>query len=216
MDQKLLFFINREWTNPALDRFMALLSSFDAWIPLLVLAIALLLWRGGFRARSFVLSAALIVGINDGLIARTLKHVVDRPRPHQAVNDVRQVDLAKATPRLLALGMPLKIKYSRAAGLEDVEGRSFPSAHTVNMTALALVTACFYRRRGSLAFIPALLVGYSRIYTGSHWPSDIVTSIFLGLGSTLLLLCGLEWLWRRHGGRFLPAIHRQHSTLLAA
>jgi undecaprenyl-diphosphatase len=216
MDQKLLFFINREWTNPALDRFMALLSSFDAWIPPLVVLVALLLWRGGFRARAFVLVAALSVGINDGLISRTLKHLVDRPRPHQSVNDVRQVDLAKATPRFLAVAKPPKIKYSRAAGLEDVEGRSFPSSHTVNTTAVALVAACFYRRRGWLAFIPALLVGYSRIYTGSHWPSDVVTSIFLGLGSTLLLLCGLEWLWRKHGGRFLPAIHDQHPTLLAA
>ncbi len=199
-----------------MDRFMALLSSFDAWIPLMVVAIALLLWRGGFRGRAFVLSAAMIVGINDGLIARTLKHRVDRPRPHQAINDVRQVDLAKATPRLLALAQPPKIKYSQNAGLTDVEGRSFPSAHTVNTTAVALVAACFYRRRGWLAFIPALLVGYSRIYTGSHWPSDIVTSIFLSLGSTLLLLCVLEWLWRTQGRRLLPAIHDQHPSLLAA
>jgi undecaprenyl-diphosphatase len=114
------------------------------------------------------------------------------------------------------LGQPAKIKYSRSAGLEDVEGRSFPSAHTTNMIAVALVTACFYRRWGWLAFIPALLVAYSRIYTGSHWPSDIVTSIFLSLGSTLLLLCALEWLWRKHGAKLLPAIHDQHPSLLAA
>ena len=216
MDQKLLFLINREWTSPALDKFMALLSSFDAWIPPLIVLIALLLWRGGFRARAFVLSAAMIVGINDGLIARTLKHRVDRPRPHQAINDVRQVDLAKATPRLLALAQPATIKYSKIAGLEAVAGRSFPSAHTVNTMAVALVTAFFYRRRGWLAFIPALLVGYSRIYTGSHWPSDIITSIFLSLGSTLLLLSALEWLWRTQGGRVLPTVHCQYPTLLAA
>jgi len=215
MDQKFLFLINRQWTSPALDYFMALLSNFAAWTPPLILLVGLLLWRGGFHARAFVLTAALIVGVNDGLLSRTLKHHADRPRPHQAINDVRQVELAKATPRLLALGKPLKIKFSKAAE-KDVEGRSFPSAHTINTISVALVVACFYRGWGWLAFVPALLVGYSRIYTGSHWPSDVAVSLFLGLGSTLLLLCGLEWMWRKMGARLLPALHRQNPSLLAA
>jgi undecaprenyl-diphosphatase len=215
MDQKLLFLINRQWTCPPLDYLMALLSNFDAWTPPLILLLALVLWRGGFRARTFVLSAALIVGVNDGLISRTLKHLVDRPRPHQAIDNVRQVDLAKARPRLLAIRKPLLIKYSRATE-KDVEGRSFPSSHTMNTISVALVAAFFYRRRGWLAFIPALLVAWSRIYTGSHWPSDVVISIFLGLGTTLLLLCGLEWLWRRLGARMLPAIHRENPSLFPA
>jgi len=84
----------------------------------------------------------------------------------------------------------------------------------VNTIAVALVTACFYRRYGWLSFIPALLVAYSRIYTGSHWPSDVITSIFLGLGTTLLMLVLLAWLWRTKGGRILPKIHQQHPELL--
>ncbi len=215
MDQKLLFLINRQWTGPVLDRFMALVSSFDAWTPPLIVLIVLVLWRGGFRARVFILSTALIVGINDGLVSRTLKRVVDRPRPHQMIPDVRMVDLPKATPRVLAVFKEPKTKLSRPSG-QDVDGRSFPSSHTVNTISVALLTACFYRRRGWLAFIPALLVGYSRIYTGAHWPSDIVTSILLGLGSTLLLLCALEWLWRNAGARLLPAVHRAHPSLRPA
>lgn len=215
MDQKLLFLINREWTGTALDYLMALMSSFDAWTPPLLVLLLVVLWRGGFRARAFVLTALLIVGFNDGLLSRTLKRVVDRPRPHQAVSDVRIVELAKAKPRLLALGKPLKIKYSRPTD-GDVEGRSFPSSHTMNTITVALVCAVFYRGWGGLAFGPALMVGYSRIYTGSHYPSDVVTSIFLGLGSTLLLLAALSWLWREYGGRFLPAVRAQHPTLLPA
>jgi len=215
MDQKLLFLINRQWTSPALDYFMALMSSFDAWTPPLVVLILAALWRGGFRARAFVLTAALIVGFNDGVLARTLKRLADRPRPHQVVGDVRMVELAKVKPRLLALTQPLKIKFSRPA-TGDVEGRSFPSSHTVNTITVALVCACFYRRWGWLAFVPALLVGYSRIYTGSHFPSDILTSIFLGLGSTLLLLAALEWLWRKKGARLLPQVHALHPSLFPA
>ena len=141
-----------------MDYFMALLSNFDAWTPPLILLLGVLLWRGGFRARAFVLTAALIVGINDGVISRTLKQLVDRPRPHQAVDDVRMVELAKGRPRLLALRKPLVIRFSNPVA-KDVEGRSFPSSHTINTISVALVATCFYRRFGWLAFIPALLVG---------------------------------------------------------
>ena len=217
MDQKLLFLINREWTGPVLDRFMALMSSLPAWLPLLVIAGALALWRGGFRARAFVLTAGLIVGINDGLVAKTMKGAVDRPRPHQVLDGVRVVDLAKATPRLLALAKPATVKLSEAADdLEKIEGRSFPSSHTMNMISAALVAACFYRRFGWLAFGPALLVSYSRVYVGAHWPSDVVTSIFLGLGATLLLLALCEMLWRRQAARFFPQLHAAHPSLFAA
>src|ERR1700744_2310991 len=115
MDQKLLFLINRQWTGPMLDRLMALLSSFDAWILPMILLIAVLLWRGGFHVRAFLICAGLIVGINDGVISNSLKHLVRRPRPHQSIDAVRQVDLAKATPRIMAVTKPLKIKFSAAA-----------------------------------------------------------------------------------------------------
>ena len=217
MDQKLLFLINREWTGPALDRFMALMSSLPAWMPLLVIAGVWALWRGGFRARAFVLTAGLAVGISDGLVAHTMKRAVNRPRPHQVLDGVRVVDLAKATPRLLAVALPAKVKLSTAADdIGKVEGRSFPSGHTMNMISAALVTACFYRRYGWLAFGPALLVGYSRVYVGSHWPSDVVTSIFLALGVTLLLLAALQLLWRRLAARFFPQLHAAHPSLFAA
>jgi undecaprenyl-diphosphatase len=217
MDQKLLFLINHEWTSPGLDRVMALFSSFAAWTPLIVIAILLALWRGGFRARAFVLTAGLAVGICDGVVSKTLKRVVDRPRPHQVLDGVRVVDLAKATPRLLAVTKPVKVKLSHPTDdLETIEGRAFPSSHTMNMIAVALVAACFYRRWGWLAFFPALLVAYSRIYTGSHWPSDILTSLFLGVGITLLILALVEWIWRRQGDRFLPKVHAAHPSLFAA
>lgn len=215
MDQKLLFLINREWTSAALDRLMAVASSFDVWLwPTLLLAAAVVK-MGGFTARAFLVVMVLIVAINDGIVSNSLKHLVDRPRPHQSHNDVRQVDLAKASPRIVAVFRPVKVKLSRSS-LEDVEGRSFPSSHTVNTMSVALVCTAFYRRRGWLAFLPALLVGYSRIYTGSHWPSDVVTSIFLGLGSTLLLLALCESGWRKWGARFLPRVHAAHPTLLPA
>ena len=214
MDQKLLFLINREWTNPFLDSVMALASNFAAWVPLLFLIIALALWRGGIRARAFVLTAALIVTFEDVVISNTIKHLVHRPRPFQALDSVRQVNLARARPRLLGALEPPIIMLSEAEGAPGRSGRSFPSSHTVNTISLALITACFYRRFGWISFFPALLVAYSRVYNGSHWPSDVITSLFLGMGVTLVLLAILDWLWRANGGRFFREFHARHPSLL--
>jgi len=215
MDQKLLFLINREWTSPFLDPVMALASSFSAWIPPLILVVGYLLWRGDFRARAFVFTAALIVTFNDSVISNSIKHLVHRPRPFQEMDNVRQVRLAGTRPQLLAALRPPKIKLSEAEGAPNRSGRSFPSSHTVNTISLALITACFYRRFGWISFLPALLVAYSRIYNGSHWPSDVITSLFMGVGVTLVLLALLDWLWRTQGGRLFRELHARHPSLLA-
>lgn len=214
MDEKLLLLINRDWTSPALDRAMGAASSFAAWVPLIVILVLILLVRGGFKMRAFLLTAGLLVGVSDGVISKTLKRVIDRPRPHQTHHDVRIVDLAKATPRLLALAQPAKVKFS-SPSLDDVDGRSFPSSHTMNTLAVALAGAAFFGWRAWPFFVIAAIVAYSRIYTGSHWPSDVLTSAFLGAGSSLLLLALLDALWKRRGAALLPRIHAQHPALFA-
>ncbi len=129
--------------------------------------------------RAALLVAVLAAGVSDGVVCNSLKHLVGRPRPHEALSGIRMVDLAKATPRLLALAKPIKVTLSRAEATPG--GRSFPSAHTTNCTAVAVVAALFTARWAwSLLAIP-LVVGYSRIYTGAHWPSDIAASLLLGL-----------------------------------
>jgi undecaprenyl-diphosphatase len=196
-----------------MDRFMAVMSSFDLWAPFFIVGgLAIAVW-GGFRARAFLVLALLSLAFADGLAANQLKQLVDRPRPFQTVNGVRQVDLAKASPRFLGLAKPLRIKI--AAPTDPVEsGRSFPSSHTANTMCLAMLTALFYPRRGWLAFVPALLVAYSRIYTGSHWPSDVLASLFLGAGIGLLSAVGAELCWRNQGLRVLPTLHHRHPSLL--
>ncbi len=211
MDLDLMYLINTRWVSPSLDWVMAVASSASLWMPLLaVLAVCVAVW-GGFRGRAMLACAALALALGDGVCTQLLKKSFNRQRPHDAMSGVRKVDLAKASPRFLALAQPLRIRYSTAKA-NPGKGRSFPSGHAVNNFIVATLFAIFLRH-GWLMFLPASLVAYSRIYTGSHWPSDILVSVFLGIGIALLSAALLEALWRKFSPRLAPQLAADHPSL---
>ncbi len=213
MDQHLLFLINRSWTSPWLDSVMAAASSWDLWWPILILPALGVAIFGGFRWRAFLVVAGLAVGINDGVIVRTLKDVVGRPRPHEMLEGVRTLDLAKARPRFLALTLPVTEDFSEARILPPT-GKSFPSGHSSNNFAAATVFAVFFRRFGWLLFLPAALVAYSRVYVGSHWPLDVTASALLGTAIALFVCAAAEAIWRKFSPRWVPKLSQAHPGLI--
>lgn len=212
METEIFYLINHSWAHPALDLVMAAASSWDFWWPILAVAGVAVLAFGGFHARMMLLAIGLSVGITDALVVDSLKSLVGRPRPHEVLVGVRTLDLAKAKPRFLALGKPLKVKYSRPGS--PSRGNSFPSGHAANNFAVATVVFLFYRRWGWVAFLPAALVSYSRMYVGVHWPLDVLVSCFLGTGISLLVVASMDAIWRRWGAGWLPACHSRHPGLL--
>lgn len=207
--------INRQWAHPSLDKLMAVMSSFDLWLPFLLTGAVLILWLGRFKARMAIICALAVVGIGDGLISSTLKKAVNRPRPNQSETNVRVVTLQKARPQFLALFKPPAIRPSRAEHFRSA-GRSFPSSHIMNNFAVAVTFFCFYRRFGWLAFLPATLVTYSRVYVGSHWPSDAAASVFLGISVGFLVVYSIAWAWHKWGNHFFPTLYTNHPNLLRA
>ena len=213
MDQDAFYLINHSWAHPALDTAMAVASSWDFWWPFLAVGGLAILAFGGFRARMMLLALGLSVGMTDAVVVNSLKHLVGRLRPHEMLVGARTLDLAKAKPRFLARGKPLKEEYSHPEK-RPMRGNSFPSGHAANNFAMATVVALFYRRWGWLAFLPASIVAYSRIYVGSHWPADVLVSCFLGAGTALAVVAGLAAVWRNWGGRWFPSWHAKHPLLL--
>ncbi len=122
---------------------------------------------GVFLLTGYVLSrrVALVIGLDTlvahgiiALLVQTLKHLIGRPRPR------------------------LSHLYLLPAGPSFESGwDSFPSGHSAAAFAIAAVIAAHCPRTGWIAYVGAGLVAASRVITGSHFPSDILAGILLGL-----------------------------------
>lgn len=81
-------------------------------------------------------------------------------------------------------------------------GYSFPSGHTIAAVAVYGSLAVLLWRRGhrGWALLSALwipLVGFSRIYLGAHYPSDVVASLALGTIWLFAVMVVHDWVARR-------------------
>lgn len=69
-------------------------------------------------------------------------------------------------------------------------GKSFPSDHTTATTAIALGLLFFtrFKKVGLVVLVAAFLIGFARIFTGLHYPVDILGGLVTGLVGALVTL----------------------------
>ena len=212
MDQFLFHLINERWTHPALDLFMAAMSDVEIWKPFLIVVAVCILIFGGFKGRAFIICLALALVLADYLLVSTLKTAIDRRRPKQ-VQKVRMVQLERTHPRFLTIFKRPTIRYSDETDRNN-SGPSFPSGHVTDNVIIGTMCVLFFRRWGALYFIVAAAVGYSRIYLGAHWPSDVFGTAFLAVGAAFLAAALAEFVWKRWAPRWAPGVFARHPRLI--
>jgi undecaprenyl-diphosphatase len=198
LDLQLLYLINQTWSGPWLDPVMARVSDFDSWRWPLTIAVVLTALFGGFRGRLLLVTMAACLVIGDGMIDWGFKMAVHRPRPLETEPHLRVVTVHAVTESVPRV---------------TTHGRSFTSGHACNNVALAFVGCVIFGRAAWFLWPWAMLVSYSRVYCGSHYPSDIVGSWIVALCYSYFIVKGLEWLWRRYGVRWWPSLHARHPHL---
>lgn len=177
-DLSLQLLLNQQWRSAALD---LLLPLFSLRAPLFVLLAGLLVWRAALRGKGqvvYFIVLVLAMGISD-LACNAAKHAVGRVRPQHAVAGVYYQESGQWVRK------PADYTPDRE------RGTSFPSAHAANSMALTVLAMCFWPRlRRGLWALP-LLVGWSRVYMGKHYPMDVLGG--WALGGLLGWCCWLAW-----------------------
>lgn len=198
MDEFFLRKINVDWAPSWLDPFFVTIGDFDLFTLPLVIAVLLLLIFGKIRGRIFIFMMLMCLIIGDSGIGWTIKRATNRPRPHEAVEFVQSRSLETKPMRVFKLKIPTtyNLKTQPANVTMNPNGRSMPSGHVLNNVAMAMLVTIYYRRLSPFFWIWAILIAWSRIYTGSHYPSDALVSFALAILYAPAIVFGLDWVWR--------------------
>jgi undecaprenyl-diphosphatase len=162
LDKRLFLYLNGKH-NSFLDVIMYWASNQFFWIPLYLILIIWLIRRFRKNAWYYIIIVILLEIISDQLSSGLIKNLVRRPRPSHVASLAPYIHLSAAGP----------------GGLYG-----FVSGHASNSFALALFLILTlppdYRKLKYAMAAWALLVSYSRIYNGVHYPGDVLCGALLG------------------------------------
>jgi undecaprenyl-diphosphatase len=161
-DIRIFELINRRYTNSFLDWLMPRITLLG--LGGIQLPVVLLIWwlNRHQAGRLLWLSLAAFL-ISTGLV-HLIKRRVKRDRP------VRHTEVRFLVPK--------------------TEHGSFPSGHTATTFALAAVLAWYFPVWAVPLLVLGAVIGYSRVYVGVHFLSDVAAAAAIGVLSAALCLVG--------------------------
>lgn len=169
IDVRAFRLLNHAITNPVFDAVMPLATDFNRWRVVVILIWCALVVFGRTRGRWAALVLIPIIAASDQLSSHLMKPLVERLRPCDVLGSVHLWHGSEGW-----ITTPAEVARSYKPSF------SFPSGHAANITASMLFLGLVYRRWLAPLLAVALVVSFSRIYVGVHWPSDVLVGMALG------------------------------------
>jgi undecaprenyl-diphosphatase len=169
LDVRAFRLLNGAAINPIFDAVMPVATDFAKWRVGVILIWCALVIFGKARGRWAALMLIPVIAASDQLSASVMKPIFKHMRPCELLGNVHL---------WLENGAWITTPAEVARSYKDTF--SFPSSHATNITASMLFLGLVYRRWLAPLLAVALLVSYSRIYTGVHWPSDVLAGMLVG------------------------------------
>lgn len=185
IDAQLLVLIN-SLNSPFTDELMWLLTGKVIWFPLYLLLFYLVYRKTSIRVFiAYALIGFALVGLADFIATQGFKYNFARYRPSHNLN----------LEHLLHF-------YEIESGHYYQGGQyGFVSGHATNSTAIALyfsfILKQHYKYILGLLIIWVLIVCYTRMYLGVHYPTDILGGILLGTILSSLAFLLFKWVSKK-------------------
>ncbi len=162
-DGEAMLFLN-SFNHTSLDQLMYTLSGRFTWVPFYIFLFVLIVRRFGWRkALLSLLFIALTILLADKLCNNLLRPMIGRLRP-------------------ACLDNPLS-RWIHIVNEYRGGRNGFPSCHAANSFALAVYLIRTMRWRGyvmAAILVWAVLIAYTRIYLGVHYPGDVIVGGLIG------------------------------------
>lgn len=153
---------NGWWSSPVLDQVIPWFTYLGSHFALILFII--LSWIIT-KQRRILRGLVLLYAIQSAVIYG-LKYLIQRQRP------------------LFFLEMASKL----SKGPGEILDPSFPSAHAAFSFMMAVLVGVWFPRYRVIFFLGAGFVGWTRIYLGLHYPTDVIVGALLGYGITKVFL----------------------------
>ncbi len=153
---------------PLLNFLMPIVSDLNLFLPFLIIFV---LWRlivGNNNERIMWFFLILSVVISDSLCSHIIKPLIGRLRPYQVLNGV----YLYKWHHWIVTNEVLRQHFSHSY--------SWPSCHATNIWTVTSFLLIRKPKIGIIMIPIAIVVCYSRIYLGVHYPLDVFSGAIIG------------------------------------